>query len=69
MKLKILNLLKNKNESFGWYTHRLFASNGRQEVDDGHSDEISDDLRTPAVIELDRCDMKPVSLLNIRQKT
>ena len=27
------------------------------------------DLKTPAVITLDSCDIKPVSLLNIQQKT
>ena len=40
----------------------------RQEVDDVHPDKISGDLKNPAVIELDSCDIKPVSLLNIFQK-
>ena len=43
----------------------FFASNGRQEVDDGHSDEMSDSPRTPTVITIDSCDIKPVSLLKI----
>ena len=47
----------------------FFASNGLQEINDGHLDEISDDPKTPAFITLDICDIKPVSFFNIRQKT
>ena len=47
----------------------FFASNGWQEVDDGHLDQMYDNPKNPAVITLDRCDIKPVSLLNIFQKT
>ena len=42
-------------------TTDCFASNGQQEVDDGHSDEIFYDPKTTAVITLDRCDIKPAS--------
>ena len=47
----------------------FFASNGRQEVDDIHSDQMSDDPKNLAVITLYSCDIKPVILLNIHQKT
>ena len=40
----------------------FFASNGQQNIDDGHSDKIIDDLKNPAVITFDSCDIKPVSL-------
>ena len=46
----------------------FFASNRRQEVDDSHPDKISRDPKTPSVIKLDSCDIKPVSLLNICKK-
>ena len=49
--------------------HIFFASNGRQEVDGIHSDQMSDDPKNPAVITLYSCDIKPVILLNIHQKT
>ena len=44
----------------------FFASNGRQEVDDGYSDEMSDDPKNPAVITLCGFDIKTVSLLRPR---
>ena len=37
-------------------------------MDDGRSDKILDDPKTPAVTKLDNCDIEPVSLLNIRLK-
>ena len=47
----------------------FFVSNGRKEVDDGCSHRIYGEPKTISVIKLDSCDIKPVSLLNIRQKT
>ena len=46
-----------------------FASNGWKEVDDSHLDQMYDDPKNPEVITLDKCNIKPVSLLNFRQKT
>ena len=39
----------------------FFVSNRQQEIYGGHLDDIFDDPKTPAVITLDRCDIKPVS--------
>ena len=65
MKLKRLNQLKTKVKSTEY-----FASNGLQEVDEAHLDQISDGLKTPAVLTLDSCDIKPGSLLRLtRVKT
>ena len=36
-------------------------SNGIQDIDDGHPDKHFKNLKTPAVIKLDGCDIKPVS--------
>ena len=47
---------------------RIFLYSGRQEVDDSHLDNIYGEPKTLAVIKLDSCDIKPVSLLNISQK-
>ena len=47
----------------------FFPSNVRQEGDDSHSDENPYDPKTPSVNTLDSCDIKPVSLLNIHQRT
>ena len=58
MKLKILDLpKKNLNPP------DFFASNGRQDIDDGHSDGIFNETKNPAVITLDICDIKPMSFL------
>ena len=52
---------KQKLNPSGGMPTDFFASNGWQEINDGHSDKISNDLRTPVVIPLDSCDIKPVS--------
>ena len=48
---------------------RIFAYNRQHEVDDGHLDKMSGDPKTPEEIMFDSCDIKPLSLLNIYQKT
>ena len=58
-------LKKQKLNPLDGMTRGFFASNGRQEVDDGHLDEISGDLKTLSVITLYICDIKRASLLNI----
>ena len=68
MKLKIINLLKIF-KPFGWYAQDFFASNRLQDVYDGNLDQIYDDPKTTAVITSDRCDIKPLRLLNINKKT
>ena len=40
-----------------------FTTNGQQDIDYGHSDGIFNDPKTPAVITLDICDIKPVSFI------
>ena len=54
MKLKGLNLLTNLklNPTDGLPTE-LFAFTGQQDINDGHSYKIFDDLKTPAVSTLD----------------
>ena len=52
----------NSYPQFSSGTHGFFASDGKQEVDDGYSDKMSDGPKTPAVIMLDSCDINPVSL-------
>ena len=47
----------------------FFASSGQHEINGSHLDNVFDDLKTPEVIKLDTHDIKPVSLLNIHQKT
>ena len=42
-------------------TMYFFASNEKQEINDVHSDKFFDYLKTPSVITLDSCDIKPVS--------
>ena len=37
------------------------TSNGRQNIDDGHSYNIFNDSKSTAAINLDSCDMKPAS--------
>ena len=49
-----------KDRTDGLYTD-YSTSNGQQETDDGPSDEIFNDPKTPAVITLDSCDIKPTS--------
>ena len=68
MKLEKLNLLE-KNQILWTAYPWIFSSNGKQDVDGGHSDKISSDTKTPVVNKLDRCAIKPVSLSNIFQKT
>ena len=68
MKLNKLNLIKEHFKSRGWHANGFFVSTGLQEVDDGHSDKISNDPKTPELVQLDSCDKKNVFLLNIRQK-
>ena len=41
------------------HAHGIFESNGRQEIYYGHFGNFFDDLKTPAVIKLDSCDIKP----------
>ena len=61
MKLKILNLQKNIYNPLDGMPSEFFASNGCKGIDDGNLDTNSDDLKIPAVITLDNCDIKPVS--------
>ena len=63
MRLKILNLFFFN--PLDCIPTGCFASNGRQEVDCSHLDEMSNNPKTPAVIRLDSCDIKPFSLLKI----
>ena len=64
MKLERLNLPKNKNWILRMAGLRIsFASNGRQDIYDVHLDEIFNDPKTPAVIMLDSCDIKPLNFL------
>ena len=44
----------------------FFVSTGLQEVDDGHSDKMFSETKTPVLIKLDICDTKRVCLLNIQ---
>ena len=39
----------------------FFASNGQQEINSGHLEEVFEDTKTPAIITLNTCDIKPVS--------
>ena len=59
MNLKRFDLLKKKPID-GMHMD-FFAYNGQQEIYEAHQDNIFNDLKTPAVITFDNCDIKPVS--------
>ena len=61
--------LEEEKKSLDGMPTEFFVSNGRQEIDDSNLDEKFDDPKTPTVVTLDRCDIKPVSFFNIFQKT
>ena len=63
MKFKRLNMIKKHKLNPPNFSTGLFASNGQHEIDEAQLDEILDDPKTPAVVTLDSCDIKPVSFL------